>query len=341
MKKRRLALVICCAVLLMLMPGCGSDDKQQNVSGSEDTQAETTKQAEEAEDVSNDTLTLLAISYEGDIYTQTLFKGVEARCAELGIHYEAIGYLPDDGEQATARCLEDALAKDVDMVVIDTQHPAAAMGVLPQLFEKGVKVVSISDPIDMEGMTAHIGGDYAKRMIAGSTPMFEHLGEGKNTLIITGPEEFEACRQIAEGYEQAAKEHGIEVLDVVCTSGTGDTTTNVTEDAITRFGLDGIDSICSWAPPITTAIASVLENAGAKPGDILLCSQGGFEIERDLLEKGWLYSVSTQLPFAMGEKAVDCALEGVKTDEVFGTIDFIGEAATIDNYKTLDYDWLE
>ncbi|MCH1982390.1 sugar ABC transporter substrate-binding protein [Ruminococcus sp. OA3] len=336
MRKKRLAWVMCCVMLLMFMQGCQSDDKQQE--NSEGTQSETEKTGEE---VSHDSLTLLAISYEGDVYTQTLFKGVEARCEELGINYDAIGYLPDDGEQATARSLEDALAKEVDMVVIDSQHPAAAMGVLPQLFEQGVKVVSISDPIDMEGMTAHIGGDYAKRMVAGSTPMFEHLGEGKNTLIITGPEEFEACRQIAEGYEQAAEEYGIEVLDVVCTSGTGDTTTNVTEDAITRFGLDGIDSICAWAPSITTAIASVLENAGAKPGDILLCSQGGFEIERDLLEKGWLYSVSTQLPFAMGEKAVDCALEGVKTDEVFGTIDFIGEAATIDNYKTLDYDWLE
>lgn len=342
--KKILALVMSFAMILVFIQGCQSGDGQNDTS---ETQPETKEEVKEETETSaepqveDETLTLAFVSYEGDIFTQTVFKGVEEKCAELGIDYQLLGYLPDDGEQATGRMLEDALAMGVDMLVLSTQHPAAAMSVLPQFIEKGIPVVTINDPVEMEGITAHIGQDYVERMKISGEPMFKQLGAGKNTLIITGPEEFPVCIDIANGFKESAEENGVEVLDVLNTSGTGDTTTSLTEDAITRYGLDEIDSICVWAPPIATSVAAVLENAGANPGDILMASQGGFKIEYDLLEKGWLYSTSTQEAYGMGTKAVECALEGYKTGEVFGNVLLGGEAATIDNYKTLDYNWLE
>jgi len=342
--KKILALVMSLAMIIVFMQGCGSSGGGKDASeAAPDTKEEVTEESETPADTqaANETLSLAFVSYEGDIFTQTVFKGVEEQCAKLGIDYQLLGYLPDDGEQATSRMLEDALAMGVDMLVLSTQHPDAAKSVLPQFIEKGIPVVTINDPVDLEGITAHIGQDYVERMKISGDPMFKALGEGKNTLIITGPQEFPVCVQIAQGFEEAAKENGIEVLDILNTSGTGDTTTAVTEDAITRFGLDGIDSICVWAPPIGTSVAAVLENAGANPGDILIASQGGFKIEYDLLEQGWLYSTSTQEAYGMGTTAVDHALEALNSGEVFGDVLLGGEAATVENYDTLDYNWLE
>lgn len=82
--------------------------------------------------------------------------------------------------------IEDLVAKGVDALIVDPQSPTALAPVIEQVYEKGIPVVVVNDPIDTENYTCFISTDDFEFGKIAAEWLVRELGGKGNIAVLDG-----------------------------------------------------------------------------------------------------------------------------------------------------------
>jgi len=332
-----ISVLISLVLVLALFVGCGESASQESSAGTASVPAD------ESTAKTEDTLSMAYISFEGDAYMMQLQQGCQAFCEENGIECHVLTYPLDQVEQNETKNIEDAITLGVDMIVLSPCYAENCEAAMARAAEQGIITVDVNNVAEWPGKITHVGVAEYDQCYAVSEEICSRLEPGSNVLIIGGTEGIPVHMERVNGFATAAKDAGLNVYDTIWTDTTGEDSAAKLEDAITRYGADKIDAIFNHSGSMAVALPAVLEQNGIAPGEVLIGGLGGFGVEKDMMEEGWLTATTGMSPFTQGYTAAECAfgaLNGTQYEKTTYSEVFI---ITIDNYNTdyADYQWIE
>ena len=264
-------------------------------------------------------------------------EGIEIVVEENGATLISIDGKSDANYQLGV--IEDFITQDVDAVIYTPVDAAASKAALEKLKEAGIPVINVDSAVnDLNLITSFVSTDnYSAGRLAGEELLKNHPNGG--TVAILDYPENDAAVQRANGFTDAIKPHGFEVVAQLDAGVKPETGMSVAEDILQAHSdLTAMFVICDDSAHGTYAAIK------ASGMDVELYSvNGGPEskvaFKRDGTEGIWKASPA-QSPVTMGKLAAEAAfkyINGENVEKEYLIPSFVISAENIDEYG--DADW--
>lgn len=318
MKKMLAMLVAGCMICSMMACGGSSDSKE--TSGDTDSKAQESTEAKsdegsdagESSELDTSKLSIGVVMKLYDEFQNKVIDGAEDAAKEIGAKISCIA--PDDITDAAqqVQMIENFISQDVDILLVDPNIADSVLNVLNDAVAKDIKVVLVdTDSPNFENPVTYVGTANYDAAFEGAKEFASRLPEGANVVIATGQQGDDNHEKRSKGYKDAMEEAGCNVLDLQYCDNSADLTASQVEDWFQKYGVDGIDAVmCTDDDASMGAIQAIKQNNATDK--IKVCSFNGFQVAIQQIEQGNMEMTIAQQPYKMGYDSVMCGVGALK-----------------------------
>ena len=325
-KKLMFAAVLLSAAMLF---GCSADKKdgQETTAAvkTESTKAEekAEEKTEEAKDSAGDAVKankpykLALITMDSiDQHWVTLNEGSQAEAKADGVEVKFMSPdTKDDSKQI--ECVNNAVAGGVDGIMIAANGPDAISSSLKEAKEKGIKIVYVDSPANVEAEASFATNNKAGGKTAGEEmkKALEAQGITKGDIgIISTNASTQSTVDRESGFREAFEGSDFKVLETQYCDGDAAKAQTIAENYITK----GVAGIFGGNEGSTVGIGNAIKASG--DNKIVGVGFDKSDTIKSLIKDGYLLCTMAQNPDVMGKKGVDALVECLNGKELNGEV---------------------
>ena len=325
-KKLMFAVVLLSAAMFF---GCSADKKdgQETTAAvkTESTKAEekAEEKTEEAKDSAGDAVKankpykLALITMDSiDQHWVTLNEGAQAEAKADGVEVKFMSPdTKDDSKQI--ECVNNAVAGGVDGIMIAANGPDAISSSLKEAKEKGIKIVYVDSPANVEAEASFATNNKAGGKTAGEEmkKALEAQGITKGDIgIISTNASTQSTVDRESGFREAFEGSDFKVLETQYCDGDAAKAQTIAENYITK----GVVGIFGGNEGSTVGIGNAIKASG--DNKIVGVGFDKSDTIKSLIKDGYLLCTMAQNPDVMGKKGVDALVECLNGKELNGEV---------------------
>lgn len=273
--------------------------------------------------------------------THVFWKSVEAGAKrageELGVEVIWKGPLKEDDREAQIKVVEDFITTQVDGIVLAPLDDTALVPYVKDAQSQGIPVVIFDSALKYDDIVSFVATDnYAAGRMAGEK-MAELLGGSGKVIVLRYVEGSNSTAQREQGFIDAVKEAGIEILsDTQYGGATTEEAQTAAENLIARFKKgDTPDFTGVYAPneSSTFGLLRALQNSGLA-GKVKFVGFDSSEPLVTAVESGEINALVVQNPEMMGYLAVKTLVAKLKGESFEAKVDTGAAIVDGENLKT-------
>lgn len=345
MFKRDLSLLLCAALVLITLAGCGGTASKTQSGTAAGTTAGTSAEAgtQAREPDSEKKIKLMFVCPKVNDPVWLIAKaGFEAAGEDLG--FEAVWTGADDHSvERTVEAVENTIAAGPDGIVCCPFSPTAFTNVLKHAQSKGIVVTAVCVDAEQEDQrTAFVGMDPYACGRSQMEAIAEKLGKEQKVVMGVLMSNIDAANQISQltGAEDYMKENGIAYEIVDKQADNADPVQSLDKVTTMIKANPDINAIFSGESGGTPGVGKALEELGVTDKVVAVCMDDT-DMNLDAVRKGQVYAVAAQDFFEMGYLGAAFCYKAILGEEVPSSVDSgvtIVNAENVESYKhTSDY----
>ena len=311
--KKVLATLCSLAMVLGLLAGCGSK------------QAATDSTAASG---SGDMIALITMD-SIDQHWVTLNEGAQKAAAELGVTVQFMApNTKDDAQQI--ECVNNAVSAGAKAILVAANGPDSISSALQEAKDKGIKIVYVDSPANVEGEATFSTDNKAAGKTAGDEMIkaLQAAGTTSGSIgIINVNAATDSCVAREEGFRSAFDGSGFELLETQYGEGDAAKSQSIAENYITQ----GVVGIFGCNEGSTTGAGNAIKASG-KTGIIGVGFDKSDAIQ-GLIQDGFLLCTMAQNPDVMGYEGVKAAVKAIGGEALGGAVTDTG--VSVLNKETL------
>lgn len=325
-KKLMFAAVLLSAAMLF---GCSADKKEgQETTAAVKTESTKTEEkaeekTEEAKDSAGDAVKankpykLALITMDSiDQHWVTLNEGAQAEAKADGVEVKFMSPdTKDDSKQI--ECVNNAVAGGVDGIMIAANGPDAISSSLKEAKEKGIKIVYVDSPANVEAEASFATNNKAGGKTAGEEmkKALEAQGITKGDIgIISTNASTQSTVDRENGFREAFEGSDFKVLETQYCDGDAAKAQTIAENYITK----GVVGIFGGNEGSTVGIGNAIKASG--DNKIVGVGFDKSDTIKSLIKDGYLLCTMAQNPDVMGKKGVDALVKCLNGKELKGEV---------------------
>ena len=297
MKKNKILALLCCLCMLMgLLAGCtgGNDGKKG----------------------SDESYKIALITMDSiDQHWVTLNEGAQKAAKELGVTVDFMApNTKDDAQQI--ECVNNAVSGGYNAIIVAANGPDAISSALKEAQSKGVKIVYVDSPANVDAEATFSTDNFAAGTTAGKT-MIDGLKaagvESGSIGIISVNNATASTVSRDEGFRAAFEGTGYTLLETQFCEGDAAKAQSIAENFIT----EGVVGIYGCNEGSTTGAGNAIKASGKSIVGV------GFDKSdaiMGLINDGYLLATMAQNPDVMGYEGVKAAVAALKGESLGGKV---------------------
>ena len=308
--KKALALLLALAMALTLVACGGAPASSTPASGSASVPASSTGAAE------GDAEYAVVLKVLSSQYWQTMRDGIEAKAEELGIKVDIYAANTEDDVEGQVSLLENAISKGYKAIGVAPISNVSLNNAIAEATEKGIKIVSIDEVVDLEALTelggavyAYVATDNVKVGQMGAEYLIEQIGGEGEVAIVEGKVGSINGDNRRDGATETFEAAGLTVVD----SQPADFDRTKAYDLVTNYITAHPDLKAIYCVNDTMAMGAQ-EAVEASGKDIKVCGTDGNADAIQSVADGKLCATVAQDPALVGATSLELMVEAVETD---------------------------
>ena len=299
MKLRKLTAILCALCLVLAgLAGCAgkpADDGQQN---------------------DGDTMIALITMDSIDQHWITLNEGAQKAAKELGVNVQFMSpNTKDDAQQI--ECVNNAVSAGAKAIIVAANGPDAISSALKEAQSKGVKIVYVDSPANVEAEATFSTDNKAAGKTAGEEMKkaleAKAVTSGKIGIINVNAAT-DSCVMREEGFRSAFEGSGFELLETQYGEGDAAKSQSIAENYITQ----GVVGIFGCNEGSTTGAGNAIKATGK--ADIIGVGFDKSDAILGLIDDGFLLATMAQNPDVMGYEGVKAAVKAINGESLGGVV---------------------
>ncbi len=299
MKLRKLTAILCALCLVLAgLAGCAgkpADDGKQN---------------------DGDTMIALITMDSIDQHWITLNEGAQKAAKELGVNVQFMSpNTKDDAQQI--ECVNNAVSAGAKAIIVAANGPDAISSALKEAQSKGVKIVYVDSPANVEAEATFSTDNKAAGKTAGEEmkKALEAKGVTSGKIgIINVNAATDSCVMREEGFRSAFEGSGFELLETQYGEGDAAKSQSIAENYITQ----GVVGIFGCNEGSTTGAGNAIKATGK--ADIIGVGFDKSDAILGLIDDGYLLATMAQNPDVMGYEGVKAAVKAINGESLGGVV---------------------
>ncbi len=298
--KKVLATLCSLAMVLGLLAGCGS--KQ---AATDDTAASG----------SGDMIALITMD-SIDQHWVTLNEGAQKAAEELGVTVQFMApNAKDDAQQI--ECVNNAVSAGAKAIIVAANGPDSISSALQEAKDKGIKIVYVDSPANVEGEATFSTDNKAAGKTAGDEMIkaLQAAGTTSGSIgIINVNAATDSCVAREEGFRSAFDGSEYELLETQYGEGDAAKSQSIAENYITQ----GVVGIFGCNEGSTTGAGNAIKASGN--AGIIGVGFDKSDAIQGLIQDGFLLCTMAQNPDVMGYEGVKAAVKAIGGEELGGVV---------------------
>ena len=295
---KKLTAILCAACLMLTaMTGCAKKDNPSQSGGSGSMIA---------------LITMDSI----DQHWITLNEGAQKAAGELGVNVQFMSpNTKDDAQQI--ECVNNAVAGGYDAIMVAANGPDAISSALKEAQSKGVKIVYVDSPANVEAEATFSTDNKAAGKTAGEEmkKALDAKGVTSGKIgIINVNAATDSCVAREEGFRSAFEGSGFELLETQYGEGDAAKSQSIAENYITQ----GVVGIFGCNEGSTTGAGNAIKATGK--ADIIGVGFDKSDAILGLIDDGYLLATMAQNPDVMGYEGVKAAVKAINGESLGGAV---------------------
>lgn len=301
MKKKVFAMTLCMGLVLASLTGCGSKPAE--------------KKEEKAATGGGDKVALITMD-SIDQHWITLNDGAQKAAKELGVEVTFLSpNTKDDAQQI--ECVNNAVAGGYKAIMVAANGPDAISSALKEAKDKGVKIIYVDSPANVEGEATFSTDNKAAGKTAGEEMKKELEAKGVksgNIGIINVNAATDSCVKREEGFREAFDGTEFTLLETQYGEGDAAKSQSIAENYITQ----SVVGIFGCNEGSTTGAGNAIKASGKK--EIIGVGFDKSDAIMNLISDGHLLCTMAQNPDVMGAEGVKAAVEAIGGKSLGGKV---------------------
>ncbi len=306
---RKLFAIMCTLCLMMAMlTGCGGGDSAVQTSKPDEGAAEAA--------AGSDTMIALITMDSIDQHWVTLNEGAQKAAGELGVTVQFMApNTKDDAQQI--ECVNNAVSAGAKAIIVAANGPDAISSALKEAADKGVKIVYVDSPANVEAEATFSTDNNAAGRTAGEE-MKKALAENNVTSgtigIINVNAATDSCVMREEGFRSAFEGTDFELLETQYGEGDAAKSQSIAENYITQ----GVVGIFGCNEGSTTGAGNAIKASGG--ASVIGVGFDKSDAIMGLIDGGFLRCTMAQNPDVMGYEGVQAAVKAINGESLGGAV---------------------
>ncbi len=299
MKLRKLTAILCALCLVLAgLAGCAG------------------KPADGGKQNDGDTMIALITMDSIDQHWITLNEGAQKAAKELGVNVQFMSpNTKDDAQQI--ECVNNAVSAGAKAIIVAANGPDAISSALKEAQSKGVKIVYVDSPANVEAEATFSTDNKAAGKTAGEEmkKALEAKGVTSGKIgIINVNAATDSCVMREEGFRSAFEGSGFELLETQYGEGDAAKSQSIAENYITQ----GVVGIFGCNEGSTTGAGNAIKATGK--ADIIGVGFDKSDAILGLIDDGYLLATMAQNPDVMGYEGVKAAVKAINGESLGGKV---------------------
>ena len=295
---KKLTALLCAACLMVTaMTGCAKKDDSGQGAGS-------------------DTMIALITMDSIDQHWITLNEGAQKAAGELGVNVQFMSpNTKDDAQQI--ECVNNAVSAGAKAIIVAANGPDAISSALKEAKDKGVKIVYVDSPANVDAEATFSTDNKAAGKTAGEEmrKALEAKGVTSGKVgIINVNAATDSCVMREEGFRSAFEGSGFELLETQYGEGDAAKSQSIAENYITQ----GVVGIFGCNEGSTTGAGNAIKATGK--ADIVGVGFDKSDAILGLIDDGYLLATMAQNPDVMGYEGVKAAVKAINGESLGGAV---------------------
>lgn len=307
MRNKKLLTLVLLLFCLASIPMVGCGDKEAAAGGSAEGEADKVK------------LGISVYSASACSYHSTYEATVRERCEELGIEYVILEANSDAVKQNND--IKDLIEMGVDGIVCWPLDGETIASAYKEAHEAGIPIVNSNSMCGKEAaeyIVGHSGIDDYDMAYRMGAAMAEVLDEDAIVVGLMGFAGNYTAMQRSQGYTDAMKEAGIEVVEVQPVDDDREKAQSIMENYLVKY--PKIDAVCSANTDTLFGAMNAIKDAGRPIGiendGMILGGVDIFAIAYPSFQEGLIYATCYQDPRLDGAQGVDTMMKYLAGEEI-------------------------
>ncbi len=306
--KKLLAVLCSLCMMAAMLTGCGGNGNGDAV------QTASTDENKAAADT--DTMIALITMDSIDQHWVTLNEGAQKAAAELGVTVQFMApNTKDDAQQI--ECVNNAVSAGAKAIIVAANGPDAISSALKEAADKGVKIVYVDSPANVDAEATFSTDNNAAGKTAGEE-MKKALAENNITSgtigIINVNAATDSCVMREEGFRSAFEGTDFELLETQYGEGDAAKSQSIAENYITQ----GVVGIFGCNEGSTTGAGNAIKASGN--ADIIGVGFDKSDAIQGLIADGHLLATMAQNPDKMGSMGVEACVKALEGEALGGVV---------------------
>ena len=299
---KKLTAILCAACLMLTaMTGCAKQNNPGQGSGSLS---------------SSDGMIALITMDSIDQHWITLNEGAQKAAKELGVNVQFMSpNTKDDAQQI--ECVNNAVSAGAKAIIVAANGPDAISSALKEAQSKGVKIVYVDSPANVEAEATFSTDNKAAGKTAGEEmkKALEAKGVTSGKIgIINVNAATDSCVMREEGFRSAFEGSGFELLETQYGEGDAAKSQSIAENYITQ----GVVGIFGCNEGSTTGAGNAIKATGK--ADIIGVGFDKSDAILGLIGDGFLLATMAQNPDVMGSSGVEACVKALEGTSLGGAV---------------------
>ncbi len=295
---KKLTAVLCAACLMVTaMTGCA-------------------KKNDPGQSGSSDTMIALITMDSIDQHWIALNEGAQKAAKELGVNVQFMSpNTKDDAQQI--ECVNNAVSAGAKAIIVAANGPDAISSALKEAKDKGVKIVYVDSPANVDAEATFSTDNKAAGKTAGEEMLkaLEAKGVTSGKIgIINVNAATDSCVAREEGFRSAFEGSGFELLETQYGEGDAAKSQSIAENYITQ----GVVGIFGCNEGSTTGAGNAIKANGS--ADIIGVGFDKSDAIQGLINDGFLLATMAQNPDVMGSNGVAACVQALEGASLGGAV---------------------
>ncbi len=251
-----------------------------------------------------------------DQHWVTLKEGAEAKAKELKVEVTFMApNTKDDAQQI--ECVNNAVAGGYDAIMVAANGPDAISSALTEAKDKGVKIIYVDSPANVEAEATFSTDNKAAGKTAGDEMLKALTAAGVtegNIGIINVNAATASCVSREEGFRSAFEGSKFTILETQYGEGDAAKSQSIAENYITQ----GVVGIFGCNEGSTTGAGNAIKAAGKT--EIIGVGFDKSDAIMSLINDGFLLCTMAQNPDVMGSKGVEACVQALDGEKLGGKV---------------------
>ncbi len=258
----------------------------------------------------------IVVKSMADQHWNLVKAGAMAKARELGVQVDVIGPNAESDVQGQVDMIDNMVGQGVSALAVAPSSQDAVIGSFQKAADAGIPILTIDTDTTFEKRLSFIGTGNYDAAKAGGEAAAKVVGSGKKAVILRGRLGDPTHDQRQQGFEEALKAAGVEIIDVKAADSDAEKAMNIMQDLLQVY--PQIDLVVSTTDSQALGAQRAIEAASAKT---IIMSFDGTSDVCALIQQGKVMGSVAQNPYGMGELAVENAIKAAKGESVEARID--------------------